>query len=98
MGGAAAAVPEEVRRAFLIMAGIDEADLDSDDALLGALREANTAFGGLSADRVRAIAKVVAHFAELMRTPHRHSTVMQSCSAPPRMPGIFWTPTPGAVM
>ena len=65
--------PEEVRRAFLIMAGIDEADLDSDDALLGALREANTAFGGLSADRVRAIAKVVAHFAELMRT-HTTST------------------------
>ncbi|GAB05185.1 non-ribosomal peptide synthetase [Gordonia amarae] len=65
--------PEEVRRAFLIMAGIDEVDLASDDALLGALRKANTAFGGLSADRVRAIARVVAHFADLMRS-HTTST------------------------
>ncbi|WP_260840357.1 amino acid adenylation domain-containing protein [Gordonia pseudamarae] len=109
---------EEVRRAFLIMAGIEqgersdgetqgersdgetqgersdgetqgersdgesqgersdggcEVDLDSDDALLRALRGANTAFGGLSAERVRTIGRIVAHFAELMRT-HTTST------------------------
>ncbi|MBD0020408.1 hypothetical protein, partial [Gordonia sp. (in: high G+C Gram-positive bacteria)] len=50
-----------------------EVDLDSDDALLRALRGANTAFGGLSAERVRTIGRIVAHFAELMRT-HTTST------------------------
>jgi len=62
----------EVRRAFLIMAGIDDVPLDSDEELLAALRGAHTAFGGLAPQQVRAIAGIVAHFATLMRT-HRSS-------------------------
>lgn len=61
----------EVRRAFLIMAGIDETTLDSDGDLLAALRVAHTAFGTLSASQIAAIADVVTHLAALMRA---HST------------------------
>ncbi|WP_298446607.1 amino acid adenylation domain-containing protein [Gordonia sp. (in: high G+C Gram-positive bacteria)] len=57
----------EVRRAFLIMAGVEKEAIDSDADLLDALRGEHTAFGALTAAQVRAIADVVAHFASLMR-------------------------------
>ncbi|MDL9938974.1 amino acid adenylation domain-containing protein [Gordonia sp. ABSL1-1] len=57
----------EIRRAFLIMAGVDDVALDSDDDMVAALRGAHTAFGNLSGTQVRAIAGTVAHFATLMR-------------------------------
>ena len=71
------ATPEEVRRALLIMAGTDTADdidLDSDDAVLAALREHHAAMGSLTVEQVRVITDVVSHFAALMRT-HRTGVV-----------------------
>ncbi|MGV9712569.1 amino acid adenylation domain-containing protein [Gordonia sp. NPDC003424] len=60
---------DEIRRAFLIMAGVDDDTATrSDDDMVGALRRAHTAFGGLTGEQVQSISAVVAHFATLMRT------------------------------
>lgn len=59
--------PATIRRAFGIMAGVDGTPLDSDEAVLAALRTAHSPFGGLTTTQVRAITEIVAHFATLMR-------------------------------
>lgn len=59
---------DEIRRAFLIMAGVDgDASMGSDDDMIDALRRTHTAFGGLTGDQVHAISAIVARFATLMR-------------------------------